>query len=53
MKNILKLDLKACKDKTYRVHNHGESSTIIEEFTGTSDLTDFNRDEDVREFGNL
>ena len=42
------VDLETSGDRTYLVHNDGEKSIVLAEFTDTSDLTNFNKDEDIK-----
>ena len=44
----VEVDLETSGDKTYLVHNDGETSTVLAEFTHSSDLTNFNKDEDIQ-----
>ena len=44
--------LETSGDKTYLVHNDGQTSKVLAEFTDTSDLTNFNKDEDINNFSN-
>ena len=47
------VDLETSGDKTYLVYSDCETSTVLVEFTDTSDLTKFNKYEDTKEIGDL
>ena len=47
------VDLETSGGRTYLVHNDGTTSTVLAEFTDTSGLTNFNKDEDVKVVGDL
>ena len=44
------VDIETLGDRTYLVHTDAEDSsrTVLAEFTDTSDLTNFNKDEDIK-----
>ena len=42
------VDLETSGDRKYLVHNDGQTSTVLAEFTDTSDLTNFNKEEDIK-----
>ena len=47
------VDLETSGDKTYLVYSDCKTSTALVEFTETSDLTNFNKDEETKEIGYL
>ena len=42
------VDLETSGDRTYLVHDDGSTTTVLAEFTDTSGLTNFNKDEDIQ-----
>ena len=47
------VDLETSGDKTYIVYSDCKASTVLVEFTDTSDLTNFNKYEETKEIGDL
>tara|TARA_B100000900_G_scaffold35907_1_gene26937 strand:- start:72 stop:203 length:132 start_codon:yes stop_codon:yes gene_type:complete len=42
------VDLEISGDKSYLVRNDGKTASFLRAFTDSSDLTNFNKDEDVK-----
>ena len=47
------VDLETSADKTYLAHNDGNTPIFLAGFTDTSDLTNFNKDKDIKVVGDL